>query len=371
MSKRLIKLSAAGSFMLLFLGGAVYLSNQSVEQREDQRVNEREYASIKATVKAQHPNVPQQGLPALQQEAFPEVQDEIKEAISINLQSYLNNSIYGELPNALKGIDIPKLYVDEHGNLIHDRHVMNVMEHFVAGARAEGADISLARTQEYFTMVLEEPARSQALILLDNYMEYRSRLNTVVNPQSMIENNEQLISSLKETLEKRRTLRRETLGQAAAEGLFGDHEKYEEYSVLMLETSKNPQLSEAEKNSLFAQHEELLPPRTKALVRHKREEMNLEMQIEALKQQGNKQSEVHALRSQFYGKPYADKMAYIEDHSDTWQARVENFNTVKENIQASPMFNDELKRKQINMFREQEFNEDEQLKLAWYHLQHN
>jgi len=285
------------------------------------------------------------------------------------ISDYAHSSVYGELPTSLKGTAIPNLYVDQYGNLSIDKSVKHFFEYFLSAAREEGSTRVVARMQEYFSMVLDGPAHTQALELLEQYIGYRQQLDSVVSRDQVMANPTEQMTLLRETLDRRKALRRNALGEFAATAMFGDNEKYEDYAVNMMKTQLDKSLSYEAQNALIEQHEENLPEHIKTQVRHERQAKNLDKQIEKLKHEGGNEPEIYQLRKSFYGEPSANHWAFMEGQSDEWQNRVETFTQIKQTILASVMLNDEQKRQHINELRDRDFTQKEKMKIAWQSLQ--
>lgn len=371
MSQNYLKQSAIGALVLCISLTTLYLANEAIEKNtlspetkplqnqatsNSEKLNKDSLNSEKITSTEKSDNRYQGEV------------DTSSIPVSLNMQEYFQQSLYGALPLALKGTRIPPLYLDANGELIKDKSAKEFFEYFISGAREEGIQTTLGRLQEYFSMVLEEPAYQQAVDLLDNYMSYRYQLDSVASREDIAAYGNDKITGLKETLAKRRALRRETLGEEAALAMFGDSEAYEEYAVNMMQTNQDDTLTQAEKNVLFIQHEAGLPGHIKERIQNDRKERDLESKINELKRQ-DKQLEIYALRKSLHGEKYAETWAFMENKSDEWLARVSSFKHSKENILASTMLTDEYKREQVEALRNQTFTEEEKLKMDWQALQ--
>ena len=368
MSKSYIRLGLAGAVMLTILATALHFSNENSLQKEGLTNADQSKADNSATLQTVQTE-PDQVTEEHDTRYQGDDSTAMITAVSIPASEYLASSMYGDFPLSMKGTAIPSLYLDNEGNLIQDKHAKDFIEYFISGAREEGNYTAVGRMQEYFGMTLDEPALSQALTLLDNYMDYRLQLDNVVSRDDIILHGDKKMTVLQETLERRKALRRETLGHEAAQAMFGDSEKYESYAVNMLQATQDPSLTKDQKLARFAEYEASLPEHIREKVRYKREEQLLDEKIKHLKQQGNKESEIFELRKAFYGEKPAKRLAFMDEKSDEWLSRVQQFNQQKQQILASVIMNEQQKRQQINDLRSRHFNEDEKMKLAWQALQ--
>jgi lipase chaperone LimK len=367
MNRSYIRLGLSGIVMLSVLATALHFSNEeqltAITQPDSQNDGRVQTAPAQIQTYTEHQNS--------QHDTRYSNNDDLSTMIPVSFKTseYLANSMYGDFPLSMKGTTIPILYLDQDGNLIQDRRAREFIEYFISTAREEGTYTSVGRMQEYFDLALTEPALSQANTLLDKYMEYRMQLDSVVSRNDVILAGDKKMAALRETLERRKALRRDTLGNEVAQAMFGDSERYEAYAVNMLQTAEDQTLTKEQKLAQIAQHEESLPPHIRAKVRYKREEQQLQETIRQLHQQGNASAEIFELRKAFYGEGPAKKLAYMDEKSDEWVSRVQQFNQQKEQILASVIMDEQQKRQQINELRNRQFNEDEKMKMAWQALQ--
>ena len=282
---------------------------------------------------------------------------------------YRQQSIFGALPDRLQATDIPPLYTHADGSLLMDRSAQRFMEFFLGAAREESTQTAIGRMQELFSLMLDEPAYSQAHALLNNYMDYRAQLDNFVSRNDIMQAGTHRTEVLRETLDRRRMLRRETLGHEVASAMFGDSERYEDYAVKLLALQDDTTLSESEKQTRAVQIESDLPEHLRQRIVRERRVRETEAAIAKLKTQPGTEAEIYALRRETYGEPYAKHWAYMEEQSPEWQNRVVHFEQAKQAVLDSVMLSDAQQREQIRQLRDQYFSPDELAKLAWQSLQ--
>ncbi len=281
---------------------------------------------------------------------------------------YMQQSVFGALPSRQSVMDIPPLFTDANGHLLQDRSAQRFIEFFLGAAREEGTDVVVGRMHELFSLMLDEPAYSEAHQLLNNYMDYRVQLDRFVSRNEILAKGDQRTAALQEALDRRKLLRRETLGDEVALAMFGDSERYEDYAVKLLQLQSDSALSESEKQSLAVQYEHELPEHLRERVAHARRLRETEASIARLKTQPNTEAEIYALRKKVYGEHYAELWAFMEDRSPEWQSRVHQFEQAKLGISNSVMLSEDQKRRQIRELRDQYFAPEEHAKLAWQTL---
>jgi len=281
-----------------------------------------------------------------------------------NTSAYEAASTYGNLPTSMADIHIEKFSYDENAQLIVNENIKHIFEFFLMATQEEGREQAIARLNEYIDMTLPSDAAKQALIIAQNYLSYKSSLETPDIPMSSDLGNEETLKKLKTALADKKSVRRLHLGEPVSEALFGHEERYDDFSLTRLEINANTALSDDEKDQHIAQAENDLPPAMAQKMRSKRQEENLQQKIEQLKAEGVNNQEIHSLRTEFYGQKVADRMAYLEDNSDAWREKVSQFYSEQDFISAQSDLNQDDKSQLISEAKNAIFTQKEQIKLA-------
>jgi len=287
---------------------------------------------------------------------------------TISPQDYAQRSRYGKLAHSLQGTAIPGLRMDRDGNLISDKSIRHLFEYFLSAASEEGQAITIARIQEYLSFILPQTARIQALEILAGYMAYKQELSAFEPSEAAQGNNDIYIAELRSAINFSENLRRKHMTAEVVEGLFAEQESFDRYSLQKVEVQLDSSLSYEEKDQRIASFETALPEHIRTRVKHKREAQNVERHIATLKSEGDNDNKIYALRKQFYGERVAQRWAFIEQDSEQWQAKITSFNQSKNSIMANSELSDDEKQQQISAIRNQEFNQDERLKLAFHQI---
>lgn len=303
-------------------------------------------------------------MPQLTSEPASNDREEVRQFGHLSIESYDKKSMYGERPAHLRDIELQKLYFDQHGNFIVTDNLRYLIEHFMLGSNDEGVDMAMARIREYIELTLPPSAASQALEICNMYYEYKTRANEEGGIDYGSSDAQTLVSQMEAVFAKRQQIRREVLTDEVIDAFFGAEERYDEFSLMRVKINTNNALSYEEKDALIAQAELKLPENIQTRMRHKREEKNLYRKIDQLKAEGDNQSEIYQLRKDFYGKDAADRLAYYEDNSVQWQARVNQYNESVAQIIQQESLSVEEKRTQINLMKQSQFSEKEQMKLS-------
>lgn len=278
-------------------------------------------------------------------------------------EAYELASVYGRLPDYMRDVQLEHLQVSADGSLIVDETIKRVIEYFLLASQAEGREQAIERLFEFIELTLPELAASEALSIASRYLEYRDNLAIQEFPVSSDLSDPTVLKQIRESLEARRALRREYLGEPVSEALFGYEERYESYSLTRVEVNTNDQLTPSEKELALTRAEKALPPELASRVRYNREEKKLQQKVGELQAEGGNEAEIYGLRKDFYGEAAADRMAFLEDNSASWQSRVSQFYQVQQDILQGPGDQQE-KYSRISELKQQLFSSKEQIKLA-------
>lgn len=273
-------------------------------------------------------------------------------------------SVYGELPLHARDIAIARLSYDANGNLIVTKQIRQAIEFFLSVAKEEGREQAISRLREYIDMTLPENAANQALVIVDQYLEYKNHSYEKSAPINYEQDPQIIAQELDAMLEKKKALRRQYLPEDIGAIFYGREDAYDKYSIERIKITNNPALSDDEKDQLFARQEDALPADMGNRLRHNRQEKNLKAQIKTLQGSVENASKIHALREAFYGAQVAERLAYLEDNSGDWRRRVEAFNQEKTYIQQLQGLTSSEKEQMLFSAKNNAFSQKERVKLA-------
>jgi len=285
----------------------------------------------------------------------------------ISVEEYEALTALGPLPKAIQGITLPTLSYDQHGNLIATENLMKLIEHFLSVAQQDGRDRAISRIEEYVGLALPVDAANQAYAIVQNYLDYKAAVPDLHIPVDALDVKDK-IAAMHESFDHRKQLRREHLGDEVADAFFANEEAYKEYSFSRIELRASSDLSEAERRTIILNAEAKLPEEMRQRVSQKRQEAEFKVQISALQKQGGKQQEIYHLREAHYGEDAAKKLAYFEDRSESWMARVNQFNTERNRVRGDSSLSEGEKENTIKQMKSNEFSNKEIFKLAYQNI---
>ncbi len=282
------------------------------------------------------------------------------------LKEYEAVSKYGRLPNSLTGVNVNwNIAANTNGKLILSTDLAALFEFFLSTHTEEGLATSLGRIEEYLRGLLPDAAATEALDILRAYLAYKQGLTRFEPPKERIftgNQNADLISTVadvKAAMNQRMAARRQYLGSEVAEVFFKADEAYDAYTIKRLEADTNTSLSAAERESLIAQAEQLLPEEKRARVQQERKEAELNTRIEALRAQGGNEEAIRQLRTEQYGAQEANRLAVVDQDQAAWMQRLQNYRDTKDGVLRQTALSSDAKALAIDQLEQSRFNPDE------------
>jgi lipase chaperone LimK len=273
-------------------------------------------------------------------------------------------SRYGKLSNCLRGTQIDGgLQVDGTGNLIISGEIKSLFEYFLSAMHEEGQDTSIARIKEYIELTLPNPAREEALKILDDYLNYRNNLKRF-NPGNLSEKSKaEALMDLKAAIYERELQRREFLSPEVVDAFFAEEEAFDHYNLSRMEIEYDESLNDDQKLQMLSELNRRLPDGIRESRTYRTQEAVLKKKVEELKVQGGKEDEIYELRKNFYGETAADRLAELDRERRAWQNRFDDYYISKQIILTASDLSDNEKELQINRLKMETFSESELYKV--------
>lgn len=286
-------------------------------------------------------------------------------------------SAYGPLPGTLEGTIMQQaLALDEDGNLRISSDIKRVFDFFLSAIEEEDLSIILNRIQEYLDYSLDEPALSQAIEIMNQYVAFKKALFDfeVERSDSLKQIMEQggdvkgamYLALLKEQLAAQKDLRSLHLSPDVHQEFYADEEAYDDYSLARMEVSADKNLSEAEKQARYAEIDANAPAhiveaRTEAQITD-----ILKAKTQALKEQGASSQEIKALRTEMLGPEAAERFDVLDQERANWNQRIENYLSQRQLILSNEGLSVDVKQLQIQALKDKNFDERERIRLVVY-----
>jgi lipase chaperone LimK len=281
-----------------------------------------------------------------------------------SVETYERMSRYGKLSNCLRGTQIDGgLRVDGTGSLVTSGEIKSLFEYFLSAMHEEGKDTSIARIKEYIELTLPNPAREEALTILDDYLNYRNNVKRF-NPRNLSESSKaEALMDLKAAIYEREMQRREFLSPEVVDAFFAEEEAFDSYNLSRMEIEYDQSLNDDQKLEMLSELNRQLPDIIRESRTYRTQEIVLKKKVEELKAQGEKEDEIYELRKKFYGEKAADRLAELDRERTAWQNRFDAYHMSKQIILNSSDLNDNEKDLQINRLKMESFSETELYKV--------
>mgnify|MGYP000114972144 FL=1 len=289
---------------------------------------------------------------------------------SVSQSSDAHNQLPEFLRNSsLKGTSIDGLYpVDDDGNLLLSGSIKHRFEYFLSTM----GEFSLEQVQQMIRddieLNLQEPARSQALKLFEDYIGYKyalAELEQSLQAPKEYEIND--IERMRLQLQQLRDKRREYFSQDAVDAFFGFDELYDDFMLSRLEIQASSQLTSKEKAEQIASLEQNLPDQ----VRNMRDDTQRVSQVfeitQSMREEGASEDEIFEHNSQEFGQEAAERLRALDTKRQAFQQKVDEYLANKQSIENNEELTSSEKQEEIDALISS-FDENERRRLNAYVL---
>ncbi len=274
-------------------------------------------------------------------------------------------STLGPLPNSLRGTRIPAAFkLDSEGHLIVTSSIKSVIEYFLSATGEESIENIITRIEEFLAQQLDEPARSEALDVVAQYIGYKEAL---IELEKNLAENVKLSGQSSDYLtmfQYRREARMNNLSPEIYDAFFADEDKEDNYTASLLEIRKNPDLTDEERAAQFIAAEQLLPKQEQAAKQADHNREMLKTNIQTAKSAGASDEQIFQMRSEVYGYDAAERFAVADKKKAEWDSRFEQYRQQRQSILINEGLSDTDKANEIYTVQNTLFSSTEQRRLA-------
>lgn len=262
-----------------------------------------------------------------------------------------------QLPASLSGTSVPEGWArtDRLGNLIPTPHLRQLFEYFLSALGEESLQQLVVRIETALS-VLDEPARSQALATLGNYLEYKLAVSDL--EQSYGEVSGLGAGEMQRRMAEIQALRRTWLDADTAEAFFADDEAVDRFQIEKLRITSDDSLTDEQKTEALRQAESDLPePLRKA-----REATRRFADYEQVRQElADDPRALAAWRKEAFGEAAADRLARLDEEQKAWDRRWEAYANERDRLLSSGLAEPE-RQEALARLRASHFNETERIR---------
>ncbi|SNB58989.1 Lipase chaperone LimK [Marinobacter sp. es.042] len=262
-----------------------------------------------------------------------------------------------QLPASLAGTSVPDGWAqtDRLGNLVPTPHLRQLFEYFLSALGEESLQALVARIEAALSG-LEEPARSQALVTLGNYLEYKLAVSEL--EQSYGEVSGLGAGEMQRRMAEIQALRRTWLDADTAAAFFADDEAVDRFQIEKLRIASNDSLTDEQKAEALRQAESALPePLRKA-----REETRRFADYEQVRRElADDPRALDAWRQEAFGEAAADRLARLEEEQKSWDRRWQVYSQERDRLLSSGLAEPE-RQQALERLRVSHFDETERVR---------
>jgi lipase chaperone LimK len=263
------------------------------------------------------------------------------------------------LPASFAGTQVDGVFrLDEQGNLLISEDIRRIFDYFLAAVGEEPLSATIERLQGYIASQLGEPARQQALNLLEQYLQYKRELVLLERDLPQIAN----LDALRQRELAVQALRARLFDSATQQAFFAREEAYNQFSLQRLAIVHDPRLDNAAKAAAVEQLRNSLPAEMQDAVLPQLQN-ELSTQTRQLQAAGASPEQIRQLRQQLVGTEATERLEALDQQRQQWSARIERYQAELSLISDNNGLSEREKQQAINQLIEANFDERERLRL--------
>lgn len=263
------------------------------------------------------------------------------------------------LPASFGGTTVDGVFrLDANGNLLISEDIRRIFDYFLAAAGEEPLRTSVERLRAYIAAELPANAREQALVLLNQYLDYKRELVLLERDLPQMAN----LDALRQREAAVQALRARIFDSETQQAFFAREEAYNQFTLQRLAILQNSQLDDTGKAAAVDQLRNNLPAEMQDTVLPQLQN-ELRQQTARLQAAGAKPEQIRQLRQQLVGAEATQRLEVLDQQRQTWKKRIAQYSTEKAAIENNPGMSASDKRAAIAQLAAENFDEREQLRL--------
>ncbi|WP_165666243.1 lipase secretion chaperone [Metapseudomonas otitidis] len=263
------------------------------------------------------------------------------------------------LPPSFAGTEVDgNLRVDAAGNLMIEEGIRLLFDYFLSAMGEEPLPITVKRLRDYITSQLQEPARQQALTLLEQYLDYKLQLVSLERDLPRQSD----LASLRQREDAVSALRARIFSPEAHRAFFGQEEAYNRFTLDRLAIRHDANLDDAAKAAAVDQLRQSLPEDLQdTLLPQLQAELRTE--TSRLRAEGASAADIRRMRQQLVGAEATQRLEELDGRRQGWNRRIAAFQEEKRRIEANAGLSEADKAHALRNLAEERFDERERLRL--------
>ncbi|MBD9416598.1 lipase secretion chaperone [Pseudomonas sp. PDM16] len=262
------------------------------------------------------------------------------------------------LPPSFAGTQVDGQFrLDEAGNLLISMDIRRIFDYFLSAYGEETIGTSIERLQAYIRSQLDEPAESQALALLEQYLDYKRQLIQLEKDLPQMAS----LDAMRQREQAVQNLRASIFSSEAHQAFFAQEEAYNLFTLQRLAIRHDQSLDDQQKAQAMDRLRDGLPEEMQEMVVPQLQ-AELRQQTAALQAQGADPAQIQQLRLQLVGAEATARLEVLDQKRQQWQQRIDDYRREKAHIENSGL-SDEDKQASISRMAKERFDQREMLRL--------
>lgn len=265
----------------------------------------------------------------------------------------------GALPGSLRGTAVDGAFqLDEAGNLLITQDIRRIFDYFLSTIGEEPYKRSIERLQNYISAQLQEPARSQALALLAQYLEYKRDLVQLERDLPQRPD----LALLRQRDAAVQALRARIFSAEVHAAFFADEEALARFSLERLAILHDRGLDDEGKARAIDQLRAQMPEATREQMAAQMQ-MELRSQTQALQASGASPEEIRRLRLHMVGSEATRRLEQLDAQRSEWRQRLGDYRQARSLIEQNQGLSTDDKAEAIEKLEREHFSPAERLRL--------
>jgi lipase chaperone LimK len=272
-----------------------------------------------------------------------------------------------QLPASLAGTEVDgEILIDSQQNLVVTGRLRDLFDYFLNTLGEETLPTIIDRIRAYVAHRVPEPAQSQTLKLLDQYIAYRQAVENLGMKTSP---NEAFDVDVIERLKSREiALRQQYFSTAEIDAFFGMQDAIDQNALASLRVQQNPNLSAAQKAAQIAQLQAQLPEEVQAQLKPTLQIEQLNQLTDEWKQRGGSAEELRQIRTNLVGAEATQRLEALDQEDAAWQQRIDQYLAARQQVLNNKALSEAQQQNQIKSLQNAQFNDTERLRLKAYEM---
>ncbi len=263
------------------------------------------------------------------------------------------------MPASFSGTQVDGVFsLDPANNLLITRDIVQIFDYFLSAIGEDSLAMSLERLQAYIRSQLPQPAQTQALALLSQYLDYKRQLVLLERDLPQVSS----LDGLRQRESAVQALRARIFSQQVHQVFFASEQDYNHFTLARLALQQDATLSPLAKGRAIDQLRANLSPELQESVLPQLHS-ELREQSAQLQASGGSPEQLQQLRQQLVGEQAATRLAALDQQRSHWQVRLQSYQQASAAIEGNPGLSPADKEGEIKRLREAQFSPPERLRL--------